>query len=150
MRLSTRYYEHTRDSTLCTDPEWKKAIWTMINAIKYQQSDTSSMNQRDLWYYSFSRWTTQQTETLEDGIGIPGKRCGTQQTQMHTYIFCLTYAMSHSSSTFSLSHIFVVFKTTSCTDYESCIVASGMSRSPFRPSDDAHRNPYPVLSSAIH
>jgi hypothetical protein len=44
----------------------------------------------------------------------------------------------------------VVFKITYCTQYVSCIIASGMSRSPFRPSDDAHRNPYPVPSSTMH
>jgi meiotically up-regulated gene 157 (Mug157) protein len=100
MRLSTRYYEYTKDSTLCTDSEWKKAVWRMINAIVYQQNSTASMSPRDRWYYSFSRWTTQQTETLENGIGIPGRRCG-------------------------------------------------MSRSPFRPSDDAHRNPYPIAANAM-
>jgi meiotically up-regulated gene 157 (Mug157) protein len=66
----------TKDSSLCLDSEWKKSIWRIINAIKYQQTDTDSMSERDPFFYSFSRWTTQQTETLEDGIGIPGKYCG--------------------------------------------------------------------------
>jgi len=33
LRLSAEYYEVTRDSTMCADPDWKKALWRIIEVL---------------------------------------------------------------------------------------------------------------------
>jgi hypothetical protein len=100
LRLSAEYYEVTHDSSMCADPEWKKALWRIIEATKYQQKSTVEMSQNDEYFYSFSRLAWDQSETLQNGIGAPALHCG-------------------------------------------------LSRSPFRPSDDSHRLPFPVAANAM-
>jgi len=81
-------------------PPGKKAIRAIISAISYQQQSTSEMKPSDALYYSFQRMTSNQIDTLENVVGVPGKQCG-------------------------------------------------LSKSPFRPSDDAHRLPFPVAANAM-
>eukprot|EP01120_Amphizonella_sp_Union-15-10_P017022 TRINITY_DN9309_c0_g1_i1.p1 TRINITY_DN9309_c0_g1~~TRINITY_DN9309_c0_g1_i1.p1 ORF type:complete len:485 (-),score=72.55 TRINITY_DN9309_c0_g1_i1:34-1488(-) len=100
MKLSAAYYRQTQDARMCTDSSWKSAIRKIYSAIVYQQKSTWNMSSTDPLYYSFSRVTTSQIDTLLNSVGVPGQQCG-------------------------------------------------LSKSPFRPSDDAHRLPFPVAANAM-
>lgn len=94
-RLSGGFYDVCPDSAVF-DGEWLRAVNTALGVIVGEQTGTDE----GPLPYRFRRTTTRPSETLQDGIGFPARRCG-------------------------------------------------MSKSPFRPSDDAATFPFLVPANAM-
>jgi len=79
LRLSQNYFNYSKDDSICT-PDWFNAIARIVATVKYQQQSLDQMSRNDSLFYSFSRQTTTQSETLQQGIGIPTRNCGLSRT----------------------------------------------------------------------
>jgi len=72
LKLSTKYFQYTRDSEPFGDlGDWQQAVSSVLNIIEAQQADTDQGSA-----YFFQRNSNEPTDTLLHGIGAPARKTG--------------------------------------------------------------------------
>jgi len=95
LKLSTKYYQYTRDIAAFDDLYWQQAVASVLNIIEAQQADTDQGSA-----YFFQRNANEPTDTLLHGVGAPARKTGAFTVCLISILFLLTPKKGMAKSPF--------------------------------------------------